>query len=80
MDDRRKRDSAELPADGPTFFPAFPYLSVFLLYSQKGTSGTVVYVYNMPKILHIVLCKANPEAGDFTKEWIQKGEAMLGER
>ncbi|KAK9900356.1 hypothetical protein P389DRAFT_165588 [Cystobasidium minutum MCA 4210] len=32
----------------------------------------------MPKILHIVLCKANPEAGDFTKEWIQKGEAMLG--
>lgn len=33
---------------------------------------------NMPKILHIVLCKADPSAGDFTKEWVEKGEAMLG--
>jgi hypothetical protein len=32
----------------------------------------------MPQIIHIVLIKAEPSAGDFTAEWKAKGEAMLG--
>ena len=58
------------------FVPPFQLYLIYPLHCF--CTRHIVLVITMPKIIHIVLIKAEPSAGDFTQEWKQKGEAMLG--